>query len=200
MSRRSLRGAVLVAVLGLGLSAPALAQKTLEGVPLVWKPTNRKDSGGVVNLSELVNVKIQVQGFADTRSDKAKFGESREGKAPKPVTTAGNVAEFCTENFRNALKQYGLTVVPTGGDVVVGGEILEFMVIETNTYKGEVRLKLTVNRGGKTAWAGVASGTSSRWGRSYKIENYYETISDSLLDATTNAVRDEGFRKALLPK
>ena len=91
-------------------------------------------------------MKIQVQGFADTRSDKAKFGESQEGKVPKPVTTSGSVAEFCTENFRNALKQYGLTVVPNGGDVVVGGEILEFMVIETNTYKGEVRLKLTVNR------------------------------------------------------
>jgi hypothetical protein len=63
-----------------------------------------------------------------------------------------------------------------------------------------VRLKLIVNRGGKTEWAGVTSGTSSRWGRSYKAENYYETISDSLLEATTNAIRDEGFRKALLPK
>jgi hypothetical protein len=199
MRRRSLRGAMLVVVLGLGLSGPAFAQKTLEGIPLVWKPTNKKDAG-VVNLGELLNVKIQVQGFADTRSDKAKFGESQEGKAPKPVTTSGNVAEFCTENFRNALKQYGLTVVPNGGDVVVGGEILEFMVIETNTYKGEVRLKLTVNRGGKTEWAGVTSGTSSRWGRSYKAENYYETISDSLLEATTNVIRDEGFRKALLPK
>jgi hypothetical protein len=90
--------------------------------------------------------------------------------------------------------------VTEGGDVVVGGEILEFMVIETNTYKGEVRLKLAVNRGGKIAWAGVASGTSSRWGRSYRAENYYETISDSLLEATTNAIQNEGFRKALLPK
>ena len=199
MSRKSLRGAVLVVVFGLGLSAPAFAQKTLEGIPLVWKPTNRKEAG-VVNLGELVNVKIQVQGLVDTRSAKAKFGESQEGKVPKPVTTSDSVAEFCTQNLRNVLKQYGLTVVPNGGDVVVGGEILEFMVIETNTYKGEVRLKLSVNRGGKTAWAGVTSGTSSRWGRSYKAENYYETISDSLLEATTNVIRDEGFRKALLPK
>lgn len=199
MSRRPFRGTVLIVVLGLSLAAPAFAQKTLDGIPLVWKPTNRKDAG-VVNLGDLLNVKIQVQGFADTRSAKEKFGESREGKVPKPVTTSGSVAEFCTENFRNTLKQYGLSVVPNGGDVVVGGEILEFMVIETNTYKGEVRLKLTVNRGGKTEWAGVASGTSTRWGRSYKAENYYETISDSLLDATMNVIRDEGFRKALLPK
>lgn len=199
MRRRSLRGAMLVVVLGLGLSGPAFAQKTLEGIPLVWKPTNRKGAG-VVNLGELVDVKIQVQGFVDTRDAKAKFGESQEDKVPKPVTTSGNVAEFCTENFRKALKDHGLTVVPTGGDAVVAGEILEFMVIETNTYKGEVRLKLTVSRGGKTTWAGVASGTSSRWGRSYKAENYYETISDSLLEATTKAIQDEGFRKALAAK
>ena len=199
MRRRSLRGAMLVVVLGLGLIGPAFAQKTLEGIPLVWKPTNRKGAG-VMNLSELVDVKIQVQGFVDTRDAKAKFGESQEDKVPKPVTTSGNVAEFCTENFRKALKDHGLTVVPTGGDAVVAGEILEFMVIETNTYKGEVRLKLTVSRGGKTTWAGVASGTSSRWGRSYKAENYYETISDSLLEATTKAIQDEGFRKALAAK
>ena len=46
----------------------------------------------------------------------------------------------------------------------------------------------------------MASGTSSRWGRSYKAENYYETISDSLLEATTNAIQDEGFRKGLASK
>jgi hypothetical protein len=81
--------------------------------------------------------------------------------------------------------------------VVVGGEILEFMVIETNTYKGEVRLKLVVNKRGKTEWAGAAAGTSTRWGRSYKDENYYETISDALLEASTRAIEDEGFRKGL---
>jgi hypothetical protein len=60
-----------------------------------------------------------------------------------------------------------------------------------------VRLKLAVTKRGKTAWAGLASGTSSRWGRSYKDENYYETIRDALLEASTNAIEDEGFRKAL---
>jgi hypothetical protein len=70
------------------------------------------------------------------------------------------------------------------------------MVIETNTYKGEVRLKLTVKRADKEEWIGVAAGTSSRFGRSYKAENYYETLSDALLEASERAVRDEGFRKA----
>ena len=198
MTGRGARGVAIVAsvLFAMSLGGPAVAQKNLEGIPLVWKPSNKK-SAGVVNLAGLVDVKVQVDPFIDTREDKAKFGENQEDKTPRPVTTSGSVADFCTQNFRNVLKQYGLTVVPSGGDVVVGGEILEFMVIETNTYKGEVRLKLVVKKLGKTEWAGVAAGTSTRWGRSYKDENYYETISDALLEASTRAIEDEGFRKGL---
>jgi hypothetical protein len=141
-------------------------------------------------------VKFRVDPFTDTRPDKTKIGENQEDKAAKMVTTSGDVAEFCTLQFANVLKQYGLTVVPEGGDVVIGGEVLEFMVIETGTYKGEVRLKVSAKRGESEGWVGVASGTSSRFGRSYKADNYYETLSDALLEAAERAVKDEGFRKA----
>jgi hypothetical protein len=199
MNRKLSHAAAFGLLMALVLALPAFAGKRLEGLPLVWKPTNRKDVG-VVNLAGIVDVKIQIDPFVDTRADKVKFGENLEDSVPKPVTTSGSVADFCTQNFANILKQYGLSIVSAGGDVVVGGEVLEFMVLETNTYKGEVRLKLTVKKGGKTEWAGVASGTSSRFGRSYKAENYYETVSDSLLEAALNATRDEGFKKALLAK
>jgi hypothetical protein len=188
------RTVVLVVLLAL-LPSLALAGKPLHGIPLVWKPTNRKDTG-VLNLAGLTNVKFRVAPFTDTRSDKTSIGENQEDKTTKHVTTSGNVAEFCTQQFSNMLKQYGLTVVTEGGDVVVGGEVLEFMVIETNTYKGEVRLKVSAKRGEQEEWVGVASGTSSRFGRSYKADNYYETLSDALLEAAERAVKDEGFHKA----
>ena len=188
------RTAVVIVLLAL-LPSLALAGKPLDGIPLVWKPTDRKDTG-VLNLAGLANVTFRVEPFTDARSDKAKIGENQEDKTAKMVTTSGNVAEFCAQQFSNVLKQYGLTVVPEGGDVVIGGEVLEFMVIETNTYKGEVRLKVSAKRGEKEEWVGVASGTSSRFGRSYKAENYYETLSDALLEAAERAVKDEGFRKA----
>ena len=197
-----MRGRVSRGVAGLAavlfvmsLGGSALAQKKLEGIPLVWKPSNKKNAG-VVNLAGLTDVKVQVDPFVDTRENKAKFGENQEDKTPRQVTTSGSVADFCTQNFRNVLKQHGLTVVPSGGDVVIGGEILEFMVIETNTYKGEVRLKVSAKRGEKEEWVGVASGTSSRFGRSYKADNYYETLSDALLEAAERAIKDDGFRKA----
>jgi hypothetical protein len=194
--RENLRHRTAVSILLLlFMPSLALAGKPLDGIPLVWKPTNRKDTG-VLNLAGLTNVKFQVDPFTDTRSDKTRIGENQEDKTAKMVTTSGNVAEFCTQQFSNMLKQYGLTVVPEGGDVVIGGQVLEFMVIETNTYKGEVRLKVSAKRGEKEEWVGVASGTSSRFGRSYKADNYYETLSDALLEAAERAVKDEGFRKA----
>jgi hypothetical protein len=194
--REKLKHRTVVSVVLLALlPSLALAGKPLHDIPLVWKPTNRKDTG-VLNLAGLTNVKFRVDPFTDTRSDKTRIGENQEDKTAKRVTTSGNVAEFCTQQFSNMLKQYGLTVVPEGGDVVIGGEVLEFMVIETNTYKGEVRLKVSAKRGENEEWVGVASGTSSRFGRSYKADNYYETLSDALLEAAERAVKDEGFRKA----
>ena len=189
-----------VAVLCLlaGWPAWAWAGKPLEGIPLVWKPTNK--TAGVVNLVGITDVKFRVEPFTDSRPDKEKIAENQEDKVFKPVTTSGDVAQFCTEHFAETLRRNGLHVVPEGGDVVIGGEVMEFMVIETNTYKGEVRLKLTVKRGDNEAWIGVASGTSSRFGRSYKAENYYETLSDALLDAAGRAMSDEGFRKASAAK
>jgi hypothetical protein len=186
-----------VAVLCLlaGWPAWAWAGKPLEGIPLVWKPTNK--TAGVVNLVGITDVKFRVEPFTDSRPDTKKIAENQEDKVFKPVTTSGDVAQFCTEHFAETLRRNGLHVVSEGGDVVIGGEVMEFMVIETNTYKGEVRLKLTVKRGDNETWIGVASGTSSRFGRSYKAENYYETLSDSLIEATYNLLRNPSFHEAL---
>ena len=147
------RSAVAVLCVLAGWPAVAWAGKPLEGIPLVWKPTNK--NAGVVNLVGITNVKFRVEPFTDSRADKKKIAENQEDKVPKPVTTSGDVAQFCTEHFAETLRRNGLSVVSEGGDVVIGGEVMDFMVIETNTYTGEVRLKLTVKRAatkGGSAW------------------------------------------------
>jgi len=187
---------VLLASFILVLGLRVLAADKLIGIPLVWKPTDTK-GGGVINLTGLTDVKIRIDPFTDTRTDLAKFGENQEDKTPKPVTTSGSVAEFCTQNVQKLLKQFGFSVVPDGGDFALSGEVVEFMVIETNTYKGEARFKLTLRRGNNVEWTGVAAGTASHFGRSLRAENYYETISDSVLSAVRNIAQDEAFRAAL---
>ena len=53
---------------------------------------------------------------------------------------------------------------------------------------------------GKFLWAVSTTGTSSRFGMAYKADNYYEVLSDALIGATHELVRNPAFRKALTEK
>lgn len=197
--RRSL---VLSVTLALLLPTAALAaQKTLEGIPLVWKPTTPASEYGAVNLTGLSGVKVEVRALKDTRENPGLIGENRD-KEDKgivlPVTTADDPARFATDNLKRVLADAGLDVVDAGGDVVVTGELKKFFVLETSTYQGDVMLKLEVKaKGGKVLWAGTSGGTAKRFGRSYKSENYHETLSDSLMEAAYKLLQNESFMKAL---
>jgi Uncharacterized lipoprotein len=193
--RGSRTGMILAMVTAVAMPALA-AKKLLVGIPLLWKPTEAKNAG-VVNLTGVSEVKVQVAKFTDTRPDPTKIGENTEDSPARPVTTNDDVAAFISTNVTDTLRSYGFKLVPDGGDVIVRGEVLEFMVRESNTYKGEVRLKATVERAGKPVWTGVVSGSSSRFGRSYKADNYYETLSDAILGAASNLASDPGFHQAL---
>ncbi|MFI4982594.1 MAG: hypothetical protein ACHQIO_19755 [Nevskiales bacterium] len=187
----------LIAVTLLGLSLGACVTQPLNDVPLVWKPTSELNFGGV-DLSEAQRSKIQFEPFVDARKQPALIAENREDAVPKPVTTNGNVGEFVSANVRQILDHAGLDTVDSGGDVIVSGEVRNFFVEETSLYEGTVLLHLSVrNRAGVTLWSGSASGTAKRFGRSYSQENYYEVLSDALINATVPLVQDWDFRRAL---
>jgi hypothetical protein len=64
-----------------------------------------------------------------------------------------------------------------------------------------VRIHIVVtNSGGKTLWEGMTSGSSTRFGRSYRAENYYETYSDALTVAASNLMQQPGFQAAVAHK
>jgi hypothetical protein len=196
MRRSTLGVGLALAIVFCATDLAFAAKKLLTDIPLVWKPTDTKGAG-VVNLLGIETVKVKVKPFTDSRPDKAKFGENTEDDEAKPVTTSGSVAEFCAKNLAGVFRSYGISMVEEGADYILGGDVLEFMVSETNNYKGEVRLKITLLKGDKPVWTGIAAGTNKRFGRSYKAENYYETISDSLLQAAQSLINDQGFHKAL---
>jgi len=179
------------------LSLGACATQPLNDVPLVWKPTSELNFGGV-DLSEAQRSKIQFGSFVDARKQPSLIAENREDTIPKPVTTSGNVGEFVGSHVRQILDRAGLNTVDSDGDVIVTGEVSDFFVEETSLYKGTVALHMTVrNRAGATLWSGSASGSATRFGRSYSQENYYEVLSDALINATTTLVQDWDFRRAL---
>jgi hypothetical protein len=53
------------------------------------------------------------------------------------------------------------------------------------------------DREGNTLWKGLASGEATRFGRSYKIEDYYEVLSDAVVNTVSSMLRSAEFRKAL---
>jgi len=178
-------------------ATPAKRDK-LENSPLVWKPTTSMASLGAIDLTGLDNVKLQVPKVADSRENPTLLGENKEKATPRIITTSDDVPAFVTEHMKQIISAAGLNVVDSGGTHVLRAELKQFYVDETDTYKGDVRLLVTLtNSSGTSVWTGVTGGSATRFGRSYRAENYYETLSDSLIEATSNLLKNPSFHDAL---
>ena len=166
-------------------------------IPLVWKPTISVAKAGTVDLTGRENARLRVE-VTDNRNDPGFIGRNTEKLPPRKVTTADNVAAFVNEHLNQLISGTGLAEVDSAGTLILKAEILQFFVEETATYNGDVRLKVTlIDRSGNPVWTGITSGAATRFGRSYKAENYYETLSNSLIEAVRNLMQNAGFRSAL---
>jgi YajG family uncharacterized lipoprotein len=166
----------------------------LEHVPLRWRATSDLQLGTM----EMSQAPIQVETFQDARANAEVVGENREDDVPKPVTTSDDVGAFVSRHLRDLLDKGGLKTVDSDGAVIIKGEVKQFFVRETSTYKSTVTLHLTVmSRDGQTLWSGTASGDATRFGRSYKLENYYEVLSDALVNTVSSMLQSPDFQKAL---
>src|SRR4029077_18486805 len=166
----------------------------LEHVPLQWRPTSELKLGAM----EMSQAPIQVETFQDARDNKEAIGENLEDDKPKPVTTTDDVGAFVSTHMRELFDRAGFKTVEGNGAVTIKGEVKQFFVRETATYKSEVTVHLTVvGHGGRTLWSGLASGDATRFGRSYKLENYYEVLSDAVVNAVSSMLESAEFKKAL---
>jgi hypothetical protein len=179
----------------LALNVGAYAKTALlEHVRLQWRPTSELRLGA----QEMSQVPIQFEIFQDVRDNKEAIGENREDDQPKPVTTTDDVGGFVSTHMRELFDRGGLKTVDSNAAVIIRGEVRQFFVRETSTYKSELAIHLTVvGSDGKTLWSGVASGAATRFGRSYKLENYYEVLSDALVNAVSSMLQSPEFQKAL---
>ncbi len=175
------------------------ATKLLENIPLVWKPTDTLGSLGSLDLAApVISTPLHVDALVDTRNNPALIGENQESPdKPLPVTTSGDVAAFVTDHLKDTLHVAGLNVVDGPGDMTLSGEIRQFFVTETSTYRSEVSLVMHLKDShGKELWSGAVAAGTQRFGRSYQAENYYETLSDAVLRATQNLLSKPAFTDA----
>jgi len=184
-----------------GSTATARKRDNLEGVPLVWKPTTSLAKLGALDLSDVKGVTVQVVAAPDTRQNPGFIGQNLEREVPRKVTTTDDVPAFVADRTRMLLRACGFQVVDSGATAVLKVEVKAFFVNETSTYQGDVRLGVSVSDpAGKLRWTGVAGGEASRFGRSYKADNYYETLSNSLIEAIFSLAQNQGFHQALAGK
>jgi hypothetical protein len=166
----------------------------LEHVPLQWKPTSELQLGA----AQMPQTPIQFEIFQDARENRLAIGENDEDAQPKPVMTSDDVGAFVGTHMRELFQHAGLKTVDSEGAVTIKGEVRQFFVRETNTYQAQVAVRLTVvSRDGRTLWSGLASGDASRFGRSYKLDNYYEGLSDAIVNTVSSMLQSAQFQAAL---
>jgi hypothetical protein len=166
----------------------------LTHMPLQWRPTSELASG----TTDMDATPLRFETFQDVRNDKEKVGENLEDDPPKPVTTADDVGSFVSSHMGQLFNRAGLKTVDSDAAVTIKGEVRQFFARETSTYNSQVEVQLTlVDRDGNTIWKGIASGEATRFGRSYRIQNYYEVLSDAIVNTVSSLLSSAEFRKAL---
>jgi len=188
-----MRAPILLLLAAAAFAAQAHAA-LLVNVPLKWRPTSDLRLG-VIQMSQ---APVQFDVFRDVRADKHAIGENREDGTPKPVTTTDDVGAFVSAHMRGLFDQAGLKTVDSNGLVTIKGDVTQFFVRETSLYRSEVTVHLTVlGRDGKVLWSGTASGEAKRFGRSYELEDYYEVLSDAIVNTVSSMLQSTQFQKAL---
>jgi Uncharacterized lipoprotein len=180
-------------LLSVALTASSKA-KLLEHIPLHWRPTSTLQLG----TTQMTASTVTIAPFTDGRDNKEVIGENREDDTPRPVTTSDDVSTFVGTNIRRLFDQAGVKTVDSNGEVIIKGEVKKFFAREESTYKSTVEIHLTViDQDGKTLWNGLASGEATRFGRSYQAENYYEVLSDAVVNTVSSMLQAADFRKAM---
>jgi hypothetical protein len=197
MNRRILSATVLALV----VSSALAASKPLANIPLKWSPTQTFGDMGPVELGgPVLTTRVRIETFTDSRPNATLVAENREKPANiRTVTTSTNVPEFIAQHMQDIMHAAGIqTVGGAEADIIISGEVREFFVTETDEYRGKLGLFVTArNAQGKEIWSGLIFGGAENFGRSYKADNYYETMSNMVLRATYNLLANPGFHQVL---
>jgi len=176
-------------------------RRELKNIPLEWKPTEVSSSRSVIDVSSFMKTTFSIAPFTDIREKPEEIGKNieRRGTDPDlPVTTKDNVASWLTDRFTHVLSETGIDVVKSNGTFRIEAEIRRFFVTESSSYKGDVGIKIRLRaKNGDVVWEGMVSGSASRFGSSYKADNYYEALSDSVVTAISGLFKDDQFKQAV---
>jgi hypothetical protein len=190
-------GRALLAFSAAAILLGGCAQETpLLNQPLAWTPTTTLALG--VTQSRGTPATVRFQPFSDTVANPSLIGENVEQAATRQVTTADPVGPFVTQHLQELFAQAGYSSTGGNADRVISGEVRKFFVKEGGSYDGTVVLAVSVSdSSGKVLWQGTVWGTNETFGRSYHLDNYQQVLSDSVIDAANNLLKNPGLRTSL---
>lgn len=200
---RTLKIALFItAVTLVALTGHAFAdRRELKDIPLEWKPTESVSSLDAIDLSPFMKTTFAVAQFSDLRKTPEEIGknvEKRGTDSDLPVTTKDNVASWLTDRFAYVLSEFNIETAKNNAAFKLEGDIIKLYVTESSMYKGDIGLKIRLRgKNGALLWEGMVSSSASRFGSSYKAENYYEALSTSVIMAVYGLLKNEDFKQAV---
>lgn len=181
------------------LCSSFLYSALLKGIELKFKPTSSLADYENMDLSSLSSISISLGNFIDEREEKELIGENKEkedkGKV-LPVTTITSVSDFLKETYKKLLKDIGVKIVD-GSPKTLEAKVIKFFVEEKNLYRAEVWLDIELKKDGVLIYQERIMGSAKRFGRSYKLENYFEVLSDAIIDSFASLFQNERFLNSL---
>lgn len=166
-------------------------------VPLDYRPTDRATVTGF-NVPSGLRLAVTVE---DARGGTAEIGKNSENAPAVPVYPADPAIDaFVRDAVIRELANLGITAetAHARGTKMLDLRIRRFWVEETSTYKGEITADVHLaDAAGRYLWQGQMTGTSERFGRSLNVENYQETLSDSVVDLVQKLFQNSAFVEAL---
>lgn len=172
----------------------------LTDISLEWKASTKPRDMDPVDITVFQNLKLAVAPFTDLRKNPAEIGrnvEKGEDKA-RLVTTKDNVSKWLAERVAEALGQFGVNVEKSGGNAKLEADIVNFYVVEGGTYTATVALKWRLkSTSGNVIWEGMTSDEAHAFGRSYKADNYFESLGNATMGAVHALLSSDTFMQAL---
>jgi hypothetical protein len=173
----------------------------LKNIPLEWKPSNPISLFGAVDLTVYKNVQFSIKPFGDARTRPSEIGNNIEKKfsgRDMVVTTKDNVADWLTGQVAKVLSGFDISVAQNDSGLPLEADVVKFFVTEQSTYKAEVALKVRLKAKNNTLiWEGLTTGSATRFGKSYKAENYYEALSNATIMAIHGLLKNDAFMAAV---
>lgn len=175
----------------------SVAKELLTSVQLTWTPTTEINEVSRLVPEEVLAVKIKIPKFEDARTidPKNRVGMNKEDGKSLPVDTVSDIADFVTQNIHLVLQKSNLQI-DDKADYSLSGKIIEYFVNETNTYEAVLSIQYTLKKDAKTLWQGTVTAQNSRFGRSYKLDNYQESLSDVIIENLKALMTSQNFKNA----